>query len=314
MDHVSLRMLRTFVTVAECGTISAAAQRLTRSQAAVSATISEMETLLGMPLFLRKPAKGLVLTSTGETLVLEARSLLAHAAEFNSIAGAMGNALEGELSVACFVNLAPIVFARLVAEFGRRYPGIKVRMLIGNHEEILQSMRSGVTELAVSFDLAMPEQFRAITLAALPPLAVLSKNHPLAKADSVSLRDLVADPLVLMDLPHTREYFLSLFYSLNLEPRIAFHSNSFEAVRTLVGNDLGYALLNVVPKINTTYDGGEVVNVPLAETLRPLHIALITLRRVSQRRVARTFSDFTRGFFKNWRDEEGLSPESSFKT
>ena len=69
-------------------------------------------------MFVRKPAKGLVLTTAGETLVLEARSLLAHADEFDTIAGAMGNALEGELSVACFVNLAPIVFARLVANSG----------------------------------------------------------------------------------------------------------------------------------------------------------------------------------------------------
>jgi len=297
--------------VAECGTISTAAKRLARSQAAVSATISELEAALGVPIFLRKPAKGLVLTPTGETLVLEARSLLAHAEEFSSIAGAMGNALEGELSVACFVNLAPIVFARLVAEFGQRYPKIKVRMLIGNHEEVLQSMRSGASELAVTFDLAMPEQFRAITLAALPPLAVLPKNHRLAQAGKVSLHDLAAEPLVLMDLPHTREYFLSLFYSLNLEPRIEFRSNSFETVRTLVGNDLGYSLLNVVPKVGITYDGGEIVNIPLVEKLRPLHIALVSLRRITQRRVSRTFSDFTRGFFKTWRDEHGYFSESS---
>jgi DNA-binding transcriptional LysR family regulator len=304
-------MLRTFVTVAECGTISAAALRLSRSQAAVSATISELEAELGTPMFIRRPAKGLVLTSTGETLVLEARGLLAHADEFNTIAGAMGNALEGELSVAGFVNLAPIVFARLVAEFGRRYPKIKVRMLIGNHEEILQSMRSGSSELAVSFDLAVPDQFRAVTLAALPPIAVLSKKHRLARAGRVSLSELVSEPLVLMDLPHTREYFLSLFYSLNLEPRIEFRSTSFETVRTLVGNDLGYALLNVVPKVGTTYDGGEVVNVPLIENLRPLHITLITLRRVTQRRVVRTFGDFTRGFFKTWREEQGFLPEGA---
>jgi DNA-binding transcriptional LysR family regulator len=305
MNGFSLRMLRTFVMVAECGTISTAAKRLARSQAAVSETISELEAALGLPIFLRKPAKGLVLTPTGETLVLEARSLLAHADEFSSIAGAMGNALEGELSVACFVNLAPVVFARLVAEFGQRYPKIKVRMLIGNHEEILQSMRSGASELALTFDLAMPEQFRAITLAKLPPLAVLSKNHRLARSKRVSLHDLAAEPLVLMDLPHTREYFLSLFYSLNVEPRIEFLSNSFETVRTLVGNDLGYSLLNVAPKVGVTYDGGEIVNVPIVENLRPLHIALFTLRRISQRRVSRTFSDFTRGFFKTWRDENG---------
>ena len=116
-----------------------------------------------------------------------------------------------------------------------------------------------------------------------------------------------SDPHRILLIP--ANIFFSLFYSLHLEPRIEFRSNSFETVRTLVGNDLGYALLNVVPKVRTTYDGGEVVNVPLVENLRPLHIALVTLRQVTQRRVARTFGDFTRGFFKTWREEQGHFPE-----
>ncbi len=58
MNGFSLRMLRTFVMVAECGTISTAAKRLARSQAAVSETISELEAALGLPIFLRKAREG----------------------------------------------------------------------------------------------------------------------------------------------------------------------------------------------------------------------------------------------------------------
>lgn len=299
-NKISLRTLRTFVTVAECGTISAAAQQLGRSQAAVSATISEFETMLGVSIFFRKPTKGLVLTPVGEMLSLEAKGLLAHSDEFETIAGAMGNALEGELSVACFTNLAPVIFANLIAEFAKRYPKIQVRVLIGDHEEILESIKNGVSEIALSFDLGIPDQFRKIPTVKLPPLALLAKAHPLATAESVSLEDLVNEPLILMDLPHTREYFLSLFYSMNLNPTIRFRSRSFETVRTLVGNGLGYSILNLVPEINRTYDGSEVVSIPLVGALRPLRIELITLQRVTQRRIVRTFSDFARGHIKHW--------------
>lgn len=68
-----------------------------------------------------------------------------------------------------------------------------------------------------------------------------------------------------MDLPHIREYFLSFFYSLHLEPRVRFRSTSFETVRALVGNGLGYALLNLQPQTLRTYDGSEVVGIALTE-------------------------------------------------
>lgn len=305
-NKVSLRTLRTFVTVAESGTISAAAQKLGRSQAAVSATISDFEALLGIPVFFRKPTKGLVLTPVGEILSLEAKGLLAHSDEFETIAGAMGSALEGELSVACFTNLAPVLAARLISEFSKRYPKIQLRLLVGSHDEILESVRNGVSEIALSFDLGISDQYRSIPIVTLPPLAVLSKNHPLSSASVLSLEDLVDEPMILMDLPHTREYFLSLFYSLNLNPTIRFRSRSFETVRTLVGNGLGYSILNLVPKLHQTYDGSEVVSIPLAEPVRPLRLELITLQRVTQRRIVRTFLDFARGYIRDWGAQAGF--------
>lgn len=258
-------------------------------------------------MFLRKPSRGLVLTSIGETLALEARGLLAHADEFELIAGAMGNAFEGELSVACFVNLAPFVFTRLVAEFEAQYPSIKVHMVIGDHEEVLQSLRSGVAELALTFDLALVDKFRVAPLATLPPRVLLSQRHSLAERPYVHLADLAGEPYILMDLPHTREYFLSLFYSLHIDPLVRFRSTSFEAVRTMVGNGLGYSLLNITPRVQETYDGGQVVHVSLADDLRPLRIVLVSLKRVTQRRVTRTFADYTRSFFKSWREENSIN-------
>lgn len=307
MNRLSLRTLRTFVTVAECGSVSLAAEKLARSQAAVSATIAEFEKSLGMRVFVRKPAKGLMTTAIGEALSLEARGLLAHADEFEAIAGAMGAAVDGKLSVACFVNLAPVLVANMIAEFKKRYPKIDVDLQIANHETILESVRRGVAELAISFDLVPQEQFRSIELAALPPLVMLPANHALAGRKKVSLTELVGEPFVLTDLPHTREYFLSLFYSMKLDPLIKYRSPSLETARALVGNGLGYGLLNILPKAAATYDGTEVVNIPLAEELRPLKIVMFSPKQITQRRLVRTFAEFLRGYMLDWRRQHGLS-------
>lgn len=304
LNNFSLRELRALVTVAELGSISRAAKKLGRSQAAVSSTVTDIEARLGIQLFVRKPAKGLTATSSGEIISLEARGLLAHADEFEMIAGALGSGLEGEVSVGCFTNLAPMVFASLLAAFNAQYPGIQVRIHIGDQEDVLQGLRSGMTELALTFDLDISDPYEAISLAELPPHAIVPVTHPLAHREEVSLSELIDEPFILMDLPHTRQYFLSVFYSQHLEPRIRYRSTSFEAVRALVGNGLGYALLNLEPRIPKAYDGSEVISLRLREPLRPLKIVLVSLKRMARRRIARTFQDFARGFLKTWREDQ----------
>ena len=74
-------------------------------------------------------------------------------------------------------------------------------------------------------------------MAELPPRAILAADHRLARRRAVSLRELVDEPMVLLDLPHSREYFLSLFRACNLEPRIVHRTRSYDMVRGLVGPD-----------------------------------------------------------------------------
>ena len=161
-----------------------------------------------------------------------------------------------------------------------------------------------MTELALTFDLDISEHYDAISMAELPPHAIVPVSHRLADREEVSLSELIGEPFVLMDLPHTRQYFLSVFYSQHLEPRVRYRSTSFEAVRALVGNGLGYALLNLEPRHSTTYDGSQVVSLKLKESLRPLKIVMVSLRRTARRRIARTFQDFARGFLKTWREDQ----------
>jgi DNA-binding transcriptional LysR family regulator len=300
MNRFTLRAVRTFVTVAECGTISVAAERLGRSQGSVSTTISDFEEQVGLQLFVRKPAKGLALTPSGELVALEARGLLAHADEFETIAGALGNAVEGDLMVGCFTNLAPVVFANIMGSFSARYPSIRIHIEIGDQEEILQGLKSGRIETALTFDLGLSDQFQAVHMAELPAFVVLPEQHRLAGRRAVQLSELAAEPMILMDLPHTREYFLSLFYALGLEPNIRFRSSSFEAVRTLVGNGLGYSILNLKTASSITYDGSRIVTVPLEDGVRPLKVVLVTLKRIAKRRLTMTFQDFVRGFLATW--------------
>ena len=77
----------------------------------------------------------------------------------------------------------------------------------------------------------------------MPLHALLPEGHRLAQDATVSLIDLAAEPIILLGLPQSRDYFLSIFYNLRLEPRIAHETPSFEMVRP---NRLGLARLGRV--------------------------------------------------------------------
>ncbi len=306
MNKFSLRALRTIVTVSDAGSVTIAAERLGRSPGAISATIQQFEEEVGIPIFVRKPAKGMAVTSYGKLLVLEARGLLAHADDFKNIAGALGSSLQGNLVVACFTNLAPLVLANLIAGFKHAYPGINVQIIVGDQEAVLQHLYMGTAEIAISFDIGLTENINAAPLATLPAKAVLSKKHRLANASTISITDIIDEPFVLMDLPYTREYFLSIFHSCGLKPKIAYRSQSFETIRTLVGNGLGYSLLNLEPKISQTYDGTSVVHIALEEHIEPLNVVLLTLKNMTKRSLVYTFKDYVYGHLKT-----SFSSESS---
>jgi DNA-binding transcriptional LysR family regulator len=91
----------------------------------------------------------------------------------------------------------------------------------------------------------------------------------------VSLSALAALPFILLDLPHSREYFRSIFLARGLEPEVRYSTPSLEMVRGLVAHGLGVSLLNVRPAGDRVYDGSRLACRPLAEAVPGLRIVLV---------------------------------------
>jgi DNA-binding transcriptional LysR family regulator len=299
--QLSIRALRYFVATAETGSVTRAARQLGVSQPSISAAIAQIEDDFRVQLFIRHHAKGLSLTSAGERVLVEARGLLAHAREFQASAGALGEGLRGEIAVGCFITLAPFAMPGLLQGFEKLHPEIAVRCEEWNQEEILAGLRSGRIEMALTYAYATSGEFATDVMAELPPRAILPVDHPLAAKRAVSLRDLAEEPMVLLDLPHSREYFLSLFRAYNLEPRIVYRTRSYDMVRGLVGRHRGYGILNAIPRMPYTYDGTQVAAVPILEDLPRTLVVGLRLRRAVQRRAVLAFSRYAADYFaREW--------------
>lgn len=293
----SLKSLQYVVAAADCGSVTNAARMLNISQPSISAAISEMEARLGIQLFVRFHARGIKLTSAGELVIGEARLLLKQAQDFHRRAQELGTELSGEITVGCFETLAARYMPMLLKRFSSQHPGITVNLIERDQEGILSLLLSGKTEISVTYQLDLPGNVVARKLIDLPPQALVSSEHPFANRGKISLKELADEPFVLLDLPHSRDYFLDIFQRVGVTPHIAYRCSSQELVRGLVAHGHGYTIHNAPAVSHTTYDGGQVKLLQLESSLPSMPVVRLHLRDFTMRPVVRAFDTFLQQAF-----------------
>ncbi|MBT4405044.1 MAG: LysR family transcriptional regulator [Acidiferrobacteraceae bacterium] len=293
----SLRQLLHLVCVAEHQNISRAARALFLSQPALSTSIAQLEETLGLQLLIRHHARGVSLTPAGNTFLAQARSLLAHAEEVTAAGRALGESAQGVLEAGCFWTLSPFFLPGLLVLARQRHPELQIQITEGPLDELQTLLRNGQIEMALLYDIDLGRDLECDTLAQVEPHVLLPSGHRLADQASVSLRALRKEPFILLDLPHSRDYFLGFFQKAGFEPKVRHRSRSFELVRGLVASGEGYSILNLQPASHQTYDGGEVKCLPIKDKVSPLSIVLAQPLGLRQTHRASAFVSCCRAYF-----------------
>ncbi|NHN84840.1 LysR family transcriptional regulator [Acetobacter musti] len=295
----TLRQLEYFVAAGEAGSIRHASVKLSISQPSISTAISHLEQELGVQLFVRHHAQGLSLTPAGHKLIAEAKRVIGMAEGLYAAAAEATDQVRGRLAVGSMVTLAPMIMPELVHGFLSTYPATEIRQFEADHEWLLDRLKRAEIDIAITYDLQTPEGVSFSPLASLAPHALVCESHPLAGRDEVSLSELASEPLILLDLPISREYFYTLFFAEGLEPRIYSRSTHQEVVRTMVANGYGYTLANVRPRSDIALDGRRVVRIRLTGEHRPMVIGTATLANVRKSRLLESFEEHCRTFISD---------------
>ncbi len=300
MIRYKLRQLEYLIACVDTGSLAAAAEKLHVSQPSISAAISKLEDSLGVQLLLRHHAQGVSPTANGDRLLQSARNILNHAEDLQHQAAEAGNAVAGTLNLGSFATLAPVYLPGMVAELKQLYPQMQLKLTEGTQNRLIYEMRQGGLEMALVYDIDIPEDLTFTELSEMPPYVLLPADHACAVNDQVSLKDLVDDPFVLLDVSPSRNYFTGVFSHLGLEPNIAFSSPSLELVRGLVGRGLGYSLLVTRPHGDLTYDGQELAIRPLADNVPGSRIGLVRLKTMRPTQLMKAFEKFSQSWFEGY--------------
>ena len=152
---MDLRHARTFVTVAELGTVSKAALRLRIAQPALSRQISDLEQELGLKLFDRV-GRRLLLTGEGEQLLSDCRGLLNYATGVGERAQDLRRGDVGVLKVAATPLHIEGVFSQFLHRYAQRYPNVQVKVSEGSGLEILAMLERGEIHLGQMLPYGVP--------------------------------------------------------------------------------------------------------------------------------------------------------------
>jgi DNA-binding transcriptional LysR family regulator len=290
----TLRQLEYFVAAAEAGSITDAARDIPVAQSSVSLAIAQLEAALGVQLFIRHHAQGISPTAEGRQFFDKARALLRDAEDLERFASELTADLRGILHLGCLITLAPLVMPRLGKAFRERHAAVSVEMVEAGQAELVSGLQSGQLSVALTYDLDLGGDVTFAPLASLPPHVLLPAGHPLAEQQSVHLEALADQPLVLLDLPHSSDYFRGLFASAGVEPTVAHRSVHPDVIRTMVANDFGYSIINARPRVDHALDGLPLATRPIAGDPRPMIMGLARLESVRSTRLVEAFEQHCR--------------------
>ena len=280
---MDLRHIRTFVTVAELGTVSKAAARLHVAQPALSRQIAGLEDEFGVKLFDRV-GRRLLLTSDGEELLSDCRGLLNHARALGERAQMLRRGDVGILRVCAAPHLIEGIFPELLRRYAKRYPDVQVRLHDTVGPESLAMLERGEVHLVQTTTLAVGRSETRFASYPIAPMQMLAACHPrlkLGRDGEVEIDRLAPHPL----LHATTEFYMRRIFDgacnvAGFTPNYVLECRSPHALLAMAEEGHGIAIIPSALRVHR-YDvrrlrviyRGKPVDVPLAmlwDKRRPL--------------------------------------------
>ena len=298
----SLRQLRYFVATAELGQISQAAVDLSISQSAITTAIKELEQILGVSLFLRTP-HGMDLTEAG-------RQFLSHAYDIlNKVDEAMrldfvSSEIEGTLTVAATYTVIGYFLPVHIERLRRLFPRLDIQLFEQNRESIEEGLLTNRYDISVllTSNILNPQLSTETLLGSTRRLWVPAQ-HPLLQREDVGLREIAEEPYIMLTVDEAAHSSLKYWSSSPYQPRVILRTSSIEAVRSMVANGLGVAILSDMVHRPWSLEGRRIETINVKDPVPAMNIGLAWRKGAELTPAAKAF----RMYFRNLHQFSGMT-------
>jgi DNA-binding transcriptional LysR family regulator len=261
---MDLVQLEHFLAVAEERTFTRAAERVFRTQPALSQSIKKLETELGAPLFMRDNGD-VSLTEAGKLLEHYAQRMLKLRDEAARSIAQLQNLETGTLSIAAHESAALYLLPNAILHFLQLFPDVKVSVKRARLDEIPRMVLNREIQLGFLKDAPAFQELESIDVHADRMALIASPRHRLAERTGVTVTDLDGVPFVVHHLcSSTEEFVLRLFRQNGIHCHVVAELWSFENIKSFVLENVGLA---IVPRITVMEElrTGSLVEIGLPE-------------------------------------------------
>jgi LysR family nitrogen assimilation transcriptional regulator len=246
---MDLKRLRTFVEVADLGTVSKAAPRLRISQSALSRQISDLEYECGFKLFDRI-GRRLFLTTRGEALLADCRGLLGQLRSLGERIELLKRGDSGVLKVAAPPQTIESILSGFLPRCAERYPNMHVKLTEALGMDQVPLLERGEVHIGVRHDQGVNPWFGSLSLPPDDVLAACRRSLQLGRGGMIDIVSLAPQPLLLLDSGYSvRRLFNAACRVADVEPNILLESRAPHTLLALAESGQGIA---VIPSVLRT--------------------------------------------------------------
>ena len=235
--------LASFLEVAKLQSFSRAAEKIYRTQPAISAQVRLLEQECGEKLFDRS-GKKVMLTPAGEILRRYAEKILGLQKEALQAIAELNQTPRGKLYIGANEATCLYVLPKTFAHFKQLYPLVQISIYRNFSHKIVQKVQEGAVDLGIVTLPQTAPNMEVISVFKDEVQAVVPKNHPLAKNRTVTIEELANFPMILPKTGHTRVVIDRLLREHRDKLQISMELASVETQKKFVGAGLGISLIS----------------------------------------------------------------------
>lgn len=240
---MDIRFLNGFVTAAELGSITLAAEKLHISQSALSRQIQSLEETLGVDLF-ERVGKKIRLSPTGEALLSKINDVVVAGRTLKTSADGMRKDKGRVLKVGACSQVIERFFPTFLPVWSAAHPFVEIRLEEGGGAELHEKLREGAIQVALNASTYLGDDVDGVKIGHLDIVAVGQETLIGATADPIDISDLCTVPLLLLGSRHaSREMFDAACRLAGVVPTVALESASPHTVCSLAESGVGVAVV-----------------------------------------------------------------------
>ena len=239
---MELMQLEMFVAVVEEGSVRGAAERVFRTQPAVSIAVSKLEREFEVPLFDRSKRHEYRLTQAGEALYAHATRMLSLRSETVSVVGDIRNLRLGRLRIGANESVSLHLLPKLAQSFLTEHPGIRLEVKCERSKSLLADLKDRKLDLALLSFRPEDQELDAKFVMQDELVLITGPAHAFASKQRVHIQDLSAESLLVMDVSEPSPWHRKIADAF-IQSKAPFHltveNAPIETIKKMVAIGLG---------------------------------------------------------------------------